>query len=270
MSDLDVNIDGTGESSAPEDAALQAPPSGDTDAFVPEQDPETGQFKPVPYDRFQQVNDRFRSSKTQLEQAQHNLELTQNLTEQLRTQNEQYAHLVSQMHAQGQGQPAYQPPVQQYAQESEFDPYEDPSDARLRQMQSQVEQSRSALSELRQQMESQSGEFSRYRQEQTAKGIERQITNDVTQAITAYPMANKYWIHNEMLRTGKHDQGTIRLLAKRSHENQDQSRRDWARSQGYVDPPRKLLSSGPPAQQIQDLGDDLDKIEDAIRQRFGN
>jgi len=272
MIDNDVNLEGPGDSSSPENAALHTPPSGETDEFVPERDPDTGQVKPVPYDRFHQVNERYRSTRTDLEQAQHNLQLNQELSEQLRAQNQQYANLISQMHEAQQRQPVYQQPEvpQDPYGGPEYDPYEDPTDAKIRQMHAQVKQSRDALSQLQSQMESQSKEFGMYRQEQQTKALERQITTDIDSALREFPAANKYWMHNEMLRTGKHDSQTIRLLAKRSHEAQDSKRRDWARAQGYIEPPRKLMSSGPPAQQIQDLGDDLDAIEEAIRQRFGS
>ena len=74
MIDNDVNLERPGDSSSPENAARHTPPSGETDEFVPERDPDTGQVKPVPYDRFHQVNERYRSTRTDLEQAQHKLQ----------------------------------------------------------------------------------------------------------------------------------------------------------------------------------------------------
>jgi len=71
-----------------------------------------------------------------------------------------------------------------------------------------------------------------------------------------------------MLRSGKHDGGTIRIFAKKSHEGQLDKNREWAAGQGYSPPARPLLSSGPPAAQPQDFGDDLEAATEAAIARL--
>ena len=282
MSDAipDVNQLNAGTSNPPVDTSASSPPTGDTVEFQPEVDPETGKHKPVPYDRFNEVIGAKNALTAQMEQQAHELKLTRDWLAQAQQQQQQYGQMLETMRSyvpqQQQQQPApvgpptfepWQPPRDEYHQD---DPYE----ARVNHLQQQMQQQQRYFEQqqqaLQQQLQQQSQQFSSYQQQQNVARVQQELEASVSNALSQYPHANRYYIADQIMRTGRRDAESIRLLAKRSHEAQVETMRNYATAQGYKPPPPAPVPAGAPIGQPQDFGDDLDAAHRAALAMLGS
>lgn len=266
------NVPG-GESLPPNASADQgnAPTSGDTDDFVPEYSAD-GQPQPVPYDRFKESRGQLRELRGQFESTQHELQLQRDLATQQQQQLQHYNVLMQQQGAMSQAPQEPQEPDYNFdvGQGSFDDPYADPQDVRMKSLEQQVQQMRHQSAQREKAIQEQQQAFEGYRAQQRQQEIANTIEGDLSNAIGKFPGANKYWIYDQLMRGQSHDARNLEILAKRSHEEIMEGRRQWAAQGGYKPPARALMNSTAPMTAPQDFGDDLDMAEAAAIERLRN
>ena len=276
MSDNNISETGNvpgGESLPPNASADQgnAPTSGDTDDFVPEYSAD-GQPQPVPYDRFKESRGQLRELRGQFESTQHELQLQRDLATQQQQQLQYYNDLMQRQMSAGQAPQVPQEPDYNFdvGQGSFDDPYADPQDVRMKALEQQMQQMRHQSAQREKAIQEQQQAFEGYRAQQRQQEIANTIEGNLSSAIGKFPGANKYWIYDQLMRGQSHDARNLEILAKRSHEETMEGRRQWAAQGGYKPPARPLMNSTAPMTAPQDFGDDLDLAEAAAIERLRN
>ena len=275
MSDSNISDTGNvpgGESLPPNTSVDQGmtPASGDTDDFVPEYSAD-GQPQPVPYDRFKESRGQLRELRGQFESTQHELQLQRDVSTQQQQQLQYYNNLMQQQSAMTQQPQAEQEPnFIDVGQGSFDDPYADPQDVRMKALEQQVQQMRHQSSQREKAIQDQQQAFSSYQAKDRQEKIAREIEGNLDHAIGRFPGANKYWIYDQLMRGQGHDARNLEILAKRSHEETMEGRRQWAAQGGYRPPSRPLMNSNTPMAAPQDFGDNLDMAEAAAIERLRN
>ena len=275
MSDSNISDTGNvpgGESLPPNTSVDQGttPASGDTDDFVPEYSAD-GQPQPVPYDRFKESRGQLRELRGQFESTQHELQLQRDVSTQQQQQLQHYNNLMQQQSAMTQQpQTPQEPDYIDVGQGSFDDPYADPQDVRMKALEQQVQQMRHQSSQREKAIQDQQQAFSSYQAKDRQEKIAREIEGNLDHAIGRFPGANKYWIYDQLMRGQGHDARNLEILAKRSHEETMEGRRQWAAQGGYRPPSRPLMNSNTPMAAPQDFGDNLDMAEAAAIERLRN
>ena len=274
MSDSTVSETGNvpgGESLPPEASTSQAPttPPGDTGEYTPEYDAE-GKPQPVPYDRFKESRGQLRELRGQQESLQHELQLQRELAQQQQQQLSYYNDLMQrQMQAPPQQAPPQAPNYDfDVGQGSHDDPYADPQDLRIKSLERQIKHMSSAQQQQQQAWQQQQKSFEDYRSQQRQNAIANEIEGNLNSAMGKFPAANKFWVYDQLMRGQSHDARNLEILAKRSHEEQMEQRRQWAAQGGYKPPARPLMPSGSPVAAPQSFGDDLEMAEAAAIERL--
>ena len=275
MSDSNISDTGNvpgGESLPPNTSVDQGttPASGDTDDFVPEYSAD-GQPQPVPYDRFKESRGQLRELRGQFESTQHELQLQRDVSTQQQQQLQYYNNLMQQQSAMTQQPQAEQEPnFIDVGQGSFDDPYADPQDVRMKALEQQMQQMRHQSAQREKTIQDQQQAFSSYQAKDRQEKIAREIEGNLDHAIGRFPGANKYWIYDQLMRGQGHDARNLEILAKRSHEETMEGRRQWAAQGGYRPPSRPLMNSNTPMAAPQDFGDDLEMAEAAAIERLRN
>ena len=276
MSETSISETGNtpgGESLPPEASSSQGttPPSGETDEYVPEYDAE-GKPHPVPYDRFKESRGQLRELRGQQESLQHELQLQRELGQQQQQQLSYYNDLMQRQVAPQPQQQAPQKPEYDFdvGQGSFDDPYADPQDKRIQALEGQLRQMNQSQVQQKQAWQQQQQSFEDYRTQQRQTAIANEIESNLATAMSRYPTENKFWVYDQLMRGQSHDARNLEILAKRSHEETMEGRRQWAAQGGYIPPARPLMSSSSPVATPQSFGDDLELAEAAAIERLRN
>lgn len=250
MSEIyDTDSYDAGHSSGDISSAESAPPSGDTGEYGAEVDPETGEPGPVPYTRFKESRDELRDVRHRLEDMQGDFERNRKLVEQQQAQIEHYANLASQL---SRSQEERKRDSEAFEDD---DPYADPMEKRIRQLERLIEGSSKTSTDRVAQLESQLQEQVR---SQRQASLEREYNERVDMAMTKYPRASRNDIETDMFRSKKVDKRAVEHFAKRSQEKMDEAFRRRLRAEGYREPPKRMLQASAPGAQRKDFGDDLE------------
>jgi chromosome segregation ATPase len=181
--------------------------------------------------------------------VQGDFESHRKLAEQQQAQIEHYANLASQL---SQSQQQKQQAAEAF---EEDDPYADPMEKRIRQLERLIEGSSKTSSDRVAQLETQLQDQTRT---QHQAQLEREYNQRVDLACTKFPRASRNDIETDMFRSKKVDKRAVEHFAKRSQERADEHFRQRLRSEGYKAPPKQMLSAGTPGAKRTDYGDDLE------------
>ena len=230
----DTSLDSTGASQSSDSEATD--PSQDTGDTGSGSDVDEG---PVPYERFKESRDQLSASKTRIDELEQNFGKLQSQYQETAQWN-QWAWQEMQS---SKSQPAAQ---------EETDPYADPLERRVKELEGRITNQQ---------------QFHDHRyQEMQVKQAEREIMTEISSAKAKYPEMRDNDVVNSLV---QNPNASVMALAKRSHEAEVQAFNQRLKRQGYKAPPKSLQRGRGKMPVKKDFGDDLGAAEEAALQYFG-
>ena len=220
----DLSIDGSAETG---------------DIGGPELD-EKGNPAPIPYERFKE-------SRSQLNETKESLSRLQQEAEALRAQNQQHAEWNQWAWAKLQEQQAAASSVQQEDPYLELDTSEK-NERRIRELEQKIAQQQEYFASRAQSIE--------------VAQAEKQIMSEISSARQKYPEMREMDVINAI---AQNPNASVMALAKRSHEREVAVFEERVKKRGYKSPPKALQRGRGPAAVGKDFGTDLDAAEAAAR-----
>jgi len=225
--------------------SVDASQASDSEATDPSQDTgDTGSGfdadeSPVPYERFKESRDQLSASKNRIDELEQNFGKLQSQYEETAQWN-QWAWQEMQS---SKSKPA---------QQEEADPYADPLERRVNELEGRLTNQQ---------------QFHDHRyQEMQVKQAEREIMTEISSAKAKYPEMRDNDVVNSLV---QNPNASVMALAKRSHEAEVQAFNQRLKRQGFKAPPKSLQRGRGKMPVKKDFGDDLGAAEEAALQYFG-
>jgi len=238
----DTSVDSMGDSQTSGYDGDDIAETGDTGGFEPEYD-DKGNPQPIPYERFKE-------SRSQLKDVRSDNERLQQQIYELQENNRRQAEYNQQAYQEMQ---RMQQSYQQQVMPAEVDEYVDPLEAKVNQLERQLQSTHEQLA---------------HRQSEFAvQQAERELNAEIAAAQQKYPSMRKLDVVNAIIQNPR---ANISALAKRSHEAAERGYHERLRRDGYSPKPRTLTRGQNRMPVAKDFGDDLEGAEAAAIEFLNN